>query len=846
VGASAVEPYPIGKTAIIVDSRIYYDIQPELNNYINTLVNVEGVSPNNIVLNSEFDKNSSIYDIRNRLQQYYTPPNGIEGAILIGAIPIPTTEWATFDEYGNITGHWQNAADFFYMDLTDKTGQPWTGKDPWIDDSTVSPWVENSFESHSSMGGGKYGEIWVSRIMSHNFTEFRRLGEAQLRDPSNDINSEILIINDYLQRARNRMTTAASVPRRGFLMADSEDPSIKDAFTFNYDNLQLPYFNKIGNPDDKAVNWKNRLQDAGDIGWEWAVTGEHSCPTHSNFQQNHEPRDPNAGTFGSTGRWDPPYYSYVDMTLNGGGASQPLFYDSHGCDNANIFELNCLVQMYAMGHHGLIGMGASIGFYPKERKTYYTSLGKGQTFGKSFLQWLNSGEPYDYTSNIELIGAGTLRAREYIPYPTPQIHIDDILHSYHFKERPLRWEAGSYISAFFAGISCPSSSFLPELAAYNWDLGGSAYSVNPINGYVISDVNFEKYKNSIEISAPNFLSTNATFGFSLLYYLDPVLPVGTVGGSYGTNDFKILGSPNGPGSIHADDSYDQADNFLYVTLNEPANTIKSLTSQPTENTVLPEINPSMESPGWGENWGVDGNNYQSGIMVRVMNAEGGTDANAGYVCLYQELDRTEHNTIYFQYRNYAGDHAHKQVIARYSSSPYSMDWKLILERQGTQILAFVRDENGQKTQVGVPKEFDFSQCKWMLFVAGKSNNMWFQVFPLSKTTTYEINYSLLSLKENGVLKADVTNGKSGSLFVLGAEQSGALSGLKFSNAASITSGGNVVRASSLYNKKTWLDNAANLSGGLIFRDPDGRPIVHISTGGTISVRGGILPNMVTD
>jgi hypothetical protein len=134
----------------------------------------------------------------------------------------------------------------------------------------------------------------------------------------------------------------------------------------------------------------------------------------------------------------------------------------------------------------------------------------------------------------------------------------------------------------------------------------------------------------------------------------------------------------------------------------------------------------------------------------------------------------------------------------------------------------------------------------MFFGSGQSNNPAIQSFSFSNASTYEINYSLLSLKENGVLKADVTNGKSGSLFVLGAEQTGSLSGLKFSNAASITSGGNVVRASSLYNKKTWLDNAANLSGGLIFRDPDGRPIVHISTGGTISVRGGILPNMVTD
>jgi hypothetical protein len=844
VGASAVEPYPIGKIAIIVDNRIYNGIQTKLNSYVNTLVSVEGMSPNNIYINTEFDMSVPIYDIRSRLQQYYTA-NGIEGAILVGAIPIATTEQDLVDEYGNITGHEENSVDYFYMDLTNASGQLWTGKDPWVDNQIVPPWIPNSFESYTGDG---HAEIWISRIMCNNFTEFRRLGETELRNPHQDQNSEVLIINDYLQRAIDRMTTAASVPRRGFLMGDNGD-SPGGAFGINYGNLNLPYFTKIGNPDDMAANWVNYLRQSGDQAWEWAVISEHSCAHHSNFQQNHQPRDPAAGTFGSSGRLDPPYYSYVDMTLNGGAPSQPVFYDSHGCNNADISKDDCLVEMYAMGHHGLIALGKAIAAGCEDRGPYYAVLGQGQNFGKAFLQWINSAEAGSGKIYFHLIGAGTLRAREYMPYPNSaaQIHVDEILHSYHFKERTLHWEWGFYTSAFFASISCPSSSFMPELATYNWDIFSNPYSVNPVPAIFISSGDFENYQHTLEISESNFFATNAYFGFNIDDYIESARPVGPcMNISSSLHLYNINGYPSGTGRLHADDFYDQNDNFIYVAIKEPGNDVKSFTTQPAIWQTYWYVKPSLESPEWGVNWGVNGNNYQSGIMVRLMNAAGGTDANAPYVCLYQELDQTEHNTVYFQYRDYAGDHAHKQVIARYSTSPYSMDWKLILERQGTQILAFVRDENGQKTPVGVPKEIDFSQCKWMFFGSGQSNNPAIQSFSFSNASTYEINYSLLSLKENGVLKADVTNGKSGSLFVLGAEQTGSLSGLKFSNAASITSGGNVVRASSLYNKKTWLDNAANLSGGLIFRDPDGRPIVHISTGGTISVRGGILPNMVTD
>jgi hypothetical protein len=104
---------------------------------------------------------------------------------------------------------------------------------------------------------------------------------------------------------------------------------------------------------------------------------------------------------------------------------------------------------------------------------------------------------------------------------------------------------------------------------------------------------------------------------------------------------------------------------------------------------------------------------------------------------------------------------------------------------------------------------------------------------------------LMTFNQNGAVKANLTGGNSGTLFTLGSEQTGAQSGLIFSNAASITSAGNLIRAASSYNEKQWLDNSANLTGGLIFRDANGVVILHVAPSGTVRTRGGILPNMVT-
>lgn len=92
-------------------------------------------------------------------------------------------------------------------------------------------------------------------------------------------------------------------------------------------------------------------------------------------------------------------------------------------------------------------------------------------------------------------------------------------------------------------------------------------------------------------------------------------------------------------------------------------------------------------------------------------------------------------------------------------------------------------------------------------------------------------------------KMYVTN--SGGLRLQGIEKSGPLSGLQFSNAASVSADGDLIRDVSYYNQGSWLDNPSNLTGGLVFRR-NGTAHVHVSTGGAVRVREIIGYDVVID
>ena len=65
------------------------------------------------------------------------------------------------------------------------------------------------------------------------------------------------------------------------------------------------------------------------------------------------------------------------MTDSSTAPPKVLFYQDYGCSNVNYNFDDCLGQMYAMLQNGLICMGSSKIYYPKDHAEYTDSLGMG-------------------------------------------------------------------------------------------------------------------------------------------------------------------------------------------------------------------------------------------------------------------------------------------------------------------------------------------------------------------------------------------------------------------------------------------------------------------------------------
>lgn len=75
----------------------------------------------------------------------------------------------------------------------------------------------------------------------------------------------------------------------------------------------------------------------------------------------------------------------------------------------------------------------------------------------------------------------------------------------------------------------------------------------------------------------------------------------------------------------------------------------------------------------------------------------------------------------------------------------------------------------------------------------------------------------------------------------GTVKTGTLSGLKFNNAASISTTGDVIGSQTLICSNAWLDNTSNLTGGLVLKDAAGKAQMCISSNGIIRTRGAVSP-----
>jgi hypothetical protein len=102
--------------------------------------------------------------------------------------------------------------------------------------------------------------------------------------------------------------------------------------------------------------------------------------------------------------------------------------------------------------------------------------------------------------------------------------------------------------------------------------------------------------------------------------------------------------------------------------------------------------------------------------------------------------------------------------------------------------------------------------------------------PLMKPKARAINF----IHNNYLLmSSSVTNGK---FRVAGTAGNGTVEGMRFGDHSSLTANGDLIGSQILINSGRWLDQTANLTGGLVFRDAQGNPQIHVSTGGIVRMR----------
>jgi hypothetical protein len=113
--------------------------------------------------------------------------------------------------------------------------------------------------------------------------------------------------------------------------------------------------------------------------------------------------------------------NYEDMGTEpgGGGWSKSQFFMFCACEINNFTKNKNIGMMYALGHNGLINMGAAGPDDPNQvlRTPYIQALSNGMDFGQAYIYAVNVtskwAPSYQY---YNLFGAGTLHAQPYIQY----------------------------------------------------------------------------------------------------------------------------------------------------------------------------------------------------------------------------------------------------------------------------------------------------------------------------------------------------------------------------------------------------------------------------------------------
>lgn len=294
--------------------------------------------------------------------------NNIDGAFLIGGVPIAWYEMPIFNDDGDTTGWDIFPCDLYYMDVDGE----------WLDN-------ERNNGIHDDHTANLEMDIWISRLYTPTMT----LHNAD----------ESILIERYLKKAHNYREGTLRLKNQGFSYVQ------KDWAGFHMENEvfklygDVTFINDGINGNVTKSDYMKRIKVATNNKYEWMYIAAHSSPWAHYFD-------------------DGLFYSEEIEPLD----VQIHFYLNFNCSAASFREEDCLCNWYVMQEpYGLLSVGSTKGGSMIEQYDYYEPLSWGYTFGEAFKYWgVRHFERRDWHYGVVCIGDPTLKLSRFMTNPGPK------------------------------------------------------------------------------------------------------------------------------------------------------------------------------------------------------------------------------------------------------------------------------------------------------------------------------------------------------------------------------------------------------------------------------------------
>ena len=202
--------------------------------------------------------------LRDKYVEYNLMGIPLEGAVLVGDLPVPTFHIFYRSQGG---GEWELTApcEYFLMDLWDNSANPPSVYQDW--EFPNGPWerfngtdilARHNFPT-STYHGDRALEIWVSRIYATNLNYLRAEGT-----PWGEFLEEYGIIDAYFDKVHKRMTTPVSGTRRAIAIGRPPNFSSLQSMAdldYIFQPANIEYFDNMADLRlNQAAAWQALLQ----------------------------------------------------------------------------------------------------------------------------------------------------------------------------------------------------------------------------------------------------------------------------------------------------------------------------------------------------------------------------------------------------------------------------------------------------------------------------------------------------------------------------------------------------------------------------------------------------------